>query len=418
MNIVQRAVAVMASGVGLSTTTRDAGNDRWWVPPLPPTMAGEVVDATTARQHWAVRACEEALAGPISTLPMKVFRRLDDDRREVVRDHPAYRLLHKRPNRRQTAQEFRDELQRHLSFWRNAYARIIPASDGGPLGELDPIHPARVLRVFRQGDQVFYEVKRLEPEVGSDIYSDEEIWHIRKAPLTEDGLRGRPVFETDRETLAKAMAVERFGALYFSNGGSGGGVIKHPGSFKSKQDQADFLAAWREGGTGLNRHRDRLLLQGAEYTPFSVQNDEAQFLETKKQCGYEVASIWNMPPHRVGMLERATNNNIEQQSIEFVMYTLAPYVAAWEQAAERALLIGSDADDHYVEINVAGLLRGDIRARWDSYAKGRQWGWLSINDVRRLENLDPIGPSGDVYETPLNMTPAGSSPAEREEPPE
>lgn len=412
MNIVQRAVSVMASAAGLSTTTRDAGNDRWWVPPSPATMAGEIVNAATARQHWAVRACEEALAGPISTLPMQVFERLDGDRRRVVRDHDAYRLLHQRPNRRQTAQEFRDEQQRHLGFYRNAYARIVPATDGGPLGSLEPIHPCRVNRVYRRGDRVLYEVRRLEPETGTDTYSDEEIWHIRKAPLTDDGLMGRPVFDTDRETLAKAMAVERFGALYFSNGGSGGGVIKHPGNFKTKQDQEDFLSAWRSGGSGLNRHRDRLLLHGIDYTPFSVQNDEAQFLETKKQCGYEVASIWNMPPHRVGMLERATNNNIEQQSIEFVMYTLAPWIAAWEQAAARDLLIGEDADRYYVEINVAGLLRGDLKARWESYAKGRQWGWLSVNDVRRLENMDPIGPDGDIYESPLNMTPVGTSPGE------
>lgn len=414
MNLVQRAVSAMASGVGLSTSTRDAGNNRWWVPPSPATMAGETVDAETARQHWAVRACEEALAGPISTLPMQVFRRLDGDKREAVRDHPASRLLRRRPNRRQTAQEFRDEQQRHLGFWRNAYARIRPASDGGPLGSLEPIHPSRVLRVFSADDRVFYEVRRLEPEIGTDIYSDEEIWHVRKAPLTADGLRGRPVFDTDRETLSKALAVERFGALYFANGGSGGGVLKHPGSFRTKEDQADFLSAWRAGGSGLNRHRDRLLLHGVEYQPFTVQNDEAQFLETKKQCGYEVASIWNMPPHRVGMLERATNNNIEQQSIEFVMYTLAPYVAAWEQAAARDLLIGDEAETHFIEINVAGLLRGDLATRWKSFAMGRQWGWLSINDVRRLENLDPIGPDGDVYETPLNMAPVGTNPSSDE----
>jgi HK97 family phage portal protein len=410
VNALQRVVSGLASSVGLQANTRDAGSQRWWGPAVTASAAGQVVTQENATQHWAVRACIEALAGPISTLPMMVFRRLDGDKREVARDNPLFSILHRRPNRRQTAHEFRDEQQRHLGLWRNCYSRILPAEDGGPIGELDPIHPARVHQVERRSDGwVYYKVARLSPDTGHDWLREDEVWHIRKAPLTDDGLRGRPVWETDRETIGKALAVEQFGALYFANGGSGGGVLKHPGSFKSKEDKDQFLEAWRDGGTGLNRHRDRLLLFGVDYLPFSVKNDEAQFLETKKQAGYEVASIWNMPPHRVGMLERATNNNIEQQSIEFVMYTLAPYVAAWEQAAARDLLIGKDADEYFIEINVAGLLRGDIKTRWAAYALGRQWGWLSIDDVRRLENMDPLGPDkgGDDHLTPLNMVPAG-----------
>lgn len=423
MNWAQKAVAGLASSMGLQASARNAGDERWWGANAIASMAGQVVTAETALTHWAVRACEEALAGPISTLPMMVFRRTGDDTREVARDHQLFPLLHRKPNRRQTAQEFRDDQQRHLSTWRNCYSRILPAQDGGPVGELDPIHPSRVLNVERGTDGwIYYTVRRLAPQIGTDVFREDEIWHIRKAPLTADGLRGKPVWETDRETLGKALAVEQFGSLFFANGGSGGGVLKHPGSFKSKEDEADFLASWRAGGSGLNRHKDRLLKYGVDYTPFTVANDEAQFLETKKQAGYEVASIWNMPPHRVGMLERATNNNIEQQSIEFVMYTLAPYISAWEQAASRDLLIGDDAEEYFIEINVSGLLRGDIKTRWASYALGRQWGWLSINDVLRLENMNPIGPEGDDHLTPMNMVPAGAeapngkSPAKPEEP--
>ncbi len=380
-----------------------------------------MVTQDTAIEHWAVRACIEALAGPVSTLPMMVFRRLDGDKREVARDHPLFKVLHSRPNRRQTAQEFRDEQQRHLSVWRNCYSRILPAEDGGPIGELEPIHPARVLEVKRRDDGwVYYKVTRLKPATGHDWLREDEVWHIRKAPLTEDGLRGRPVWETDKETIGKALAVDLFGSLFFANGGSGGGVIEHPGSFKTKEDMDRFLEAWRASSTGFNRHKDRLLLHGVKYQQGGVRNDEAQFLETKKQVGYEVASIWNMPPHRVGMLERATNNNIEQQSIEFVMYTLAPWIAAWEQAAARDLLIGDEADEYFIEINVAGLLRGDIKTRWAAYALGRQWGWLSIDDIRRLENMDPLGPErgGDDHLTPLNMVPAGSVPPSTAEEPQ
>ena len=403
MNFLQRAIAGLAGTVGLTASASSAAEDRWWGAGAIASLAGQTVTSSTAVQHWAVTACLEALAGPVSTLPLMVFERTGDDTRRVAREHSLFKVLHKQ-------QEFFDEQQRHLAWYRNAYAFIRPAEDGGPIGSLEGVHPSRVVRVERGTDGwVYYTIRRLAPGIGQDVYREDQIWHVRKAPLTEDGLRGKPVWETSRETIGKAMAVEQFGALYFANGGSGGGVLEHPGDFKDKEAQRSFLEAWREGGSGLNQHRDRLLKYGVKYTRPQINNNEAQFLETKKQSGYEVASIWNMPPHRVGMLERATNNNIEQQSIEFVVYTLAPWLSAWEQSAQRNLLIGDDQDNYFVEFNVAGLLRGDLKTRWAAYAVGRQWGWLSINDVRRLENMDPIGPDGDEFLSPMNMTPAGAA---------
>jgi HK97 family phage portal protein len=408
MNFLQRAVAGLANSVGLQASSRDAWDGRWWGGEVIQSLAGQVVTNDTALQLDVIQSVLERLAGTVSTLPLMVFERTGEDSRRVAREHPLYRVLHTAPNRRQTAQEYRDEQQRHLAWWRNAYARIVPGED--PIDELDPIHPSRVTRVERGSDGwVYYTVQRLAPAMGHDIYREDEIWHIRKAPLTPDGLRGRPVWETARETIGKAQAVEAFGALYFANGGSGGGVLKHPGTFKSKEDEQDFLRSWREGGSGLNRHRDRLLKYGVDYDRFTVNNDEAQFLETLKEVGVKLCRLWNMPPHLVGMLDKATFSNIEQQSIEYVVHTLAPWIAAWEQAAARDLLIGADRERYFVEFNVAGLLRGDFKTRWQAYAWGRQWGWLSINDVRRLENMDPVA-DGDAYLQPLNMVPAGSAP--------
>ncbi len=410
MNLMQRLVSGLASGVGLQASAGDMQPNRDFPQDIgAPSLAGIHVSDVNGSKHWAVRACQEALAGPISTLPFMVFERLDGEKRRPARGHPLFNVLHSRPNRRQTAQEFRDEQQRHLAWWREAFSIIRPSSDGYPVGELDPVHPSRVWRVARGSDGwVYYWINRLSPATGYDVFREDEILHIRKAPLTRDGLRGVPVWETDGETIGKALAVEQFGALYFANGGAGGGVLEHPGNFRTKEDEQSFLQSWRAGGTGANRHKDRLLKFGVKYSRNDVQNDEAQFLETKKQAGYEVASIWNMPPHRVGMLERATNNNIEQQSIEFVVYTLAPWIAAWEQAASRDLLIGEDRDRFFIEFNVAGLLRGDLKTRWAAYATGRQWGWLSVNDILRLENMNPIGDQGDVYLQPSNMQDANS----------
>lgn len=403
MSWLQRALTPLAMAAGFEPR-RDAFGNGWWSAAGVAALSGQAVTCETGLQHWAVQAVLEALASPVSSLPMGVFERLGGDKRRPAPEHPLHSILHSGSGR-QTAQLFRDEQARHLAWWRNAYALILPAQDGGPVGGLEQIHPSRVSRVERGSDGwVYYWVRRLAPSVGEDVYREDMIWHVRKAPLTSDGLRGIPVWETARETIGKALAVEQFGALYFANGGSGGGVLEHPGTFKDKADEQKFLDSWRSGGSGLNRHRDRLLTHGVKYSPFTVKNDEAQFLETKKQAGYEIAGLWNMPPHRVGMLERATNNNIEQQSIEFVVYTLGPWIAAIEQAAERDLLVGSDRARFYVEFNVAGLLRGDIKTRYAAYFQARQGGWLSINDIRRLENMDPVGPEGDDY-TPLAKSP-------------
>ncbi|MFZ5719211.1 MAG: phage portal protein [Pseudomonadota bacterium] len=402
-------IAPLAASAGF-VPRRDIDDPRLWGAINQVSLAGQVVTAETGLQHWAVQAAIEALAGPISTLPLMLFERLDGDRRRPATDHPLFEILHRSPNRRQTAQEYRDEQARHLAWWRNAYAIIHPAQDGGPVGELEPVHPSRVTKVERGADGwVYYTITRLPPGVGQDVYREDSIHHIRKAPLTRDGLRGVPMWETGRETIGRAQAVEAFGALFFANGSHGGGILKHPGNFKSKEDEASFLESWRSGGTGANRHRDRLLKFGVDYDAPETTNESSQFLESKKQAGYEVLGLWNVPPHRAGMLERATNNNIAEQGIEFVTYGIAPWIVADEQAKRRDLLIGADRDRYFIEYNVAGLLRGNLEKRWQAFFQGRQGGWLSVNDVRRLENMDPIGPAGDVYESALNMKPAGQA---------
>lgn len=368
-------------------------------------VAGVAVTADTAAQLSVVQAVQEVLAGNCSTLPFQVFERVGEAKRPV-RNHPLYRILHERPNPWQTAQEFRDEQTRHLVFERNCYAHIL--SDGSaPVTGLEPIHPRRILKIERgDGGRVYYTVAPIG--VGpQQILRDDVIWHIRKAPLTENGLAGRPVYETGREELGRALAVEYYGARFFRNSGQGGGVLKHPGSFRNKQDRDDFWENWRLRTTGEAQHSDKLLTHGVDYVPVRLNNDEAQFIDTLKLCEVKVARLWQMPPHRVGILDRATNNNIEHQGIDYVVHTLAPWISGWEQAATRDLLVDQERDRLFCEFNVAGLLRGDIAARYRAYAAGRQWGWLSVNDIRRLENQEPIGPQGDRYLEPENMRRAG-----------
>ncbi|HEY3694074.1 phage portal protein [Phenylobacterium sp.] len=425
MNFIQRGFRWAAEAAGAIPS--DPMDPRFWGGNSSGvTNAGEWVGPDQAFQLDVVQSVLGRLSGTVSTLPLMVFERIaiaapaadddaddgveeddDPDGRRPAREHPLFRLLHKQPNPRQTSQEFRAELVIHLAFWRNAYSRIVSDLDGA-VGSLEPIHPSRMVDIKERDGRVFY--KFTVP--GSAEYltlRDDQIWHIRMAPLTTDGLRGQYMWETSRETFGRALAVEKFGSLYFRNGGGGGGILEHPGTFKSKEDQQNFLEAWRSGGSGLNRHSDRLLLQGVKYTRQTVNNDEAQFLETLKEVSVKLCRLWNMPPHMVGILDRATFSNIEQQSTEYVVYTLAPYLEAIEQSAERDLLIGPDQDRYFVEHNVDGLLRGDWKTRWAGYAQGRQWGWLSVNDIRRLENMPPID-GGDSYLVPTNMVPADQIP--------
>lgn len=374
----------------------------------PVAQSGVVVTQASALQLGVIQAVQEVLAGSISTLPFMIFERMADGSKRAATELPIYKILHTRPNSRQTAQEFRDEQQRHLCVWRNCYARI--ESEGGlPISGLDPIHPERVAKIERMPDgRIYYTIN----PVGTgaiETLRDDEIWHIRKAPLTLDGLRGMPVWETGREEIGRALAVEYYGARFFRNSGKAGGVLKHPGRFNTKADRDDFWEAWRMRSTGEMQHSDRLLTHGVEYVPANLSNDEAQFIETLRQCEVKIARLWQMPPHRVGILDRATNNNIEAQGIDYVVHTLAPWVAAWEQGASRDLLIGDQQDRYFAEFNVAGLLRGDIMSRYRAYAQGRQWGWLSVNDIHKLENMAGIGESGDRYLEPINMRQAGES---------
>lgn len=392
---------------------RSPFDPRFWGADIMSTMAGLPITWQTPLGLDVVQSVLGRLSGTCSTLPLMVYKRKGQEQRTPARKHPLYKLLHRRPNAYQTAVEFRADLVFQLAYWRNAYCEIVADPEtGAPIGSLEPIHASRLKSIKRIGGRRLYTFAPLEGEIGDLILWEDRVWHIRLAPLTTDGLRGKAVWEDSKEVFGRAIAVENFGALFFRNGGTGGGVVTIPGQFKDKEEQARFLEAWRAGGTGLNRHKDRLALNGATYQPFQVNNDEAQFLETKKEMGNAVCRLWSFPPHMAGLLDKATNNNIEQQSLEFVMYTLQPYLSAIEQAAWRDLLIGDDQDKYFVEHNVAGLLRGDFKTRWGGYMQGRQWGWLSVNDVRRLENMPDIGEQGDVYLQPMNMTPAGQPAAD------
>ena len=192
---------------------------------------------------------------------------------------------------------------------------------------------------------------------------------------------------------------------FFANGAAPGGVLEHPGTIKDPQRVRE---SWQStfGGSG-NSNKIAVLEEGMKYTPIGISPEQAQFLETRKFQVNEIARIFRVPPHMVGDLEKSSFSNIEQQSLEFVKYTLDPWVIRWEQTIHRSLLLPDEKSQYFVKFNLEGLLRGDYQSRMNGYAIGRQNGWMSANDIRELENLDriPAEEGGDLYLINGNMLP-------------
>lgn len=410
--------------------TRDMTDPRYWADYASSTsIAGVNVSEQRTSQLGAVQAVRFGLSGAISSLPVMVYQRGANGARTELPDHPLTKLLACRPNGQNTPSEFFGEISWHLSYWKNAYCRIWPGNEYA-VRELEILHPRRLARCERRADGRVYYLFNPPATTNADgtrmpeWFRDDEIWHLRGNPLTEDGLLGQPVWETAREVFGRAIAVHEYGDIWFQNSGQSGGTLEHPGNFKDKADRDSFLENWRLGGTGRNRHKDRLLTHAVKYNPIKVTNAEAQLLETENRSDVDIFGLWSFPPHRAGRLDKATFSNIEQQSLDFVVYCLAPLAIAIEQGAERDLLLGDGADDLFVEFNFNALLRGDLKSRYAAYLIGRQGEWLSANDVLRFENMTPrTDGAGDEYKNPVTKdsnAPAsdqGSNPNEADKTP-
>lgn len=221
-----------------------------------------------------------------------------------------------------------------------------------------------------------------------------------------------------RHSIGAQIAATEYAARFWANDARPGGIIKHPGHFKDADSKTNFIRAWQRALTGANRHKVNVLEHGMEYQETRLTNEQSQFLETRKYQNEDIARIFRLPPHKVGINEHSTFSNIEHQGLEFVTDTMLPWLKRWEQAIRRDLILEPERPVIFAEFNVDGLLRGDIESRYRAYAIGRNWGWLSVNEVRAKENLNGIGEDGDVYLQPLNMQPAGEpeEPSEQNQP--
>ena len=366
--------------------------------------SGKSVNERSAMQITAVYSCVRILSEAIASLPLHLYKYTDTGTAKAT-DHLLYLLLHDERQREMTSFVFRETLMTHLLLWGNAYAQIIRNGKGEVLA-LYPLMPDRMNVDRDESGEIVYEYMVSQEDApinsGSTVkLSPSEVLHI--PGLGFDGTIGYSPIAMAKNAIGLAIATEEYGSKFFANGATPSGILEFPGTVKEPERVRE---SWNKGFGGENKHKVAILEQGMKYTPISISPNEAQFLETRKFQIDEIARIFRVPPHMIGDLEKSSFSNIEQQSLEFVKYTLDPWVVRWEQSIKRTLLLPDEKGTYFAKFNVDGLLRGDYQSRMNGYATARQNGWMSANDIRELENLDriPAELGGDLYLINGNMT--------------
>lgn len=387
--------AVQDAGGGLAITTASELDAALRSGAL--SASGASVTPDSAMRVAAVYACVRIISGAVATLPLHIKRRVDARTREDASDAPIWRVLRRRPNRWQTPSQFRRMMQAHLLLRGNGYAMVVRSR--GEVRELIPLHPDRV--AVTQGDDLAlaYVYTRADGRLVS--LGQAEVLHL--VGLTLDGVHGVSAIAYARETIGLALAMEDHGATTFRNGARVSGVLKHPQKLgpEAVANLKAGLEAFRAGGE--QDGKNLILEEGMEYDRIAMTAEDAQWIESRKFSRTDIAMFFGVPPHMIGDTEKSTSwgTGIEQQSIGFVAYTLEDHLTMWEEAIDRDL-IGAD-DTLYARFNRAALVKGDIKARWEAYVKGLQWGVYSPNEIRALEDQNPRD-GGDVYYPPPNMT--------------
>ena len=361
------------------------------------TSSGVSVTEVTALKYPAVWAAVNLISRTIGTLPLSVFRG-SNGTRERMDSHPAFKLIHRQANPFMDALIFKETVSGHVLTWGNGYAEIQRNVAGRPIA-LWPITPDKVTLRFKD-DELIYEVRNRD---GVTIFiSDANMLHIKG--LGFDGFVGYSPIRMMQDAIGVGVAAEDYAGKFFKNDATPPGAIKVP---KALSDDAynRIKDTWQRNQTGDNRHKPALFEEGMDWVSIGLPAKDAQLLETRQFSVVDIARIYQIPPHMLSDLSKATFSNIEHQGIEFVNMTLMRWLTGWEMELNRKLFTEREQDSLFVKFNVNALVRGDMPTRFNSYATGRQWGWLSANDVRALEDMNPIE-NGDVYLSPMNMIPA------------
>ena len=350
-----------------------------------------VITEESALNLTAVWACVRILSETVGTLPMHLYRRTPKGR-ERLYDHPCHRLV-QLPNGYSTRFDLMHHLMVSCALWGNGYARIFRDKHYRPL-RLKFIHPARIEPLLSDGDELFY---RLD---SGELLPNEDVIHIRA--LSTNGYKGKSPIAVHRDNLALSVSAQLYGKRFFDQGGNMSGVFKYPSTLKPeayKRLKNDLMVQ----AVGLhNAHVPLLLEGGMTYERISIPPEDAQFIATRKFQKTEIATIYGIPPHMIADLERATNNNIEHQGMEFVQYCLMPYLVRIEEEFNRKLLRDDEFGEYYFLFGLNGLLRGDAKTRSEYYKNMNLVGAMSANEIRSLEDMNSYD-GGDEYFVQMNM---------------
>ena len=361
-----------------------------------PTRSGVQINEHTALTYSAVFAAVLVLSEAVAQLPLGVFEGDDQiEDRTPASDNPVHALLRHAPNGEMTPFVFKETLQASLCLWGNAYARIVFGNDGVP-AQLWPMRPDQTV-AERVAGQLQYRDLRT-----GDRFAAEEVLHI--PGLSLNGITGLDPISLHREAISLGKAAELFGASFYGNGANMGGIMAYDGQLKPETQDAARLE-WLKMQTGLaNASRTAFLGKGWTYTPIGIPPDNAQFLQTRQFQIQDIARIFRVPPHMLGDLSSDGYATIEQQSLNFLLFTLTPWLEKWEQELKRKLLPAGQG--LFVKFDERRMQRADLAAKQAWYQAGINTGWYSVNDVRREEGQPSIGPQGDVYRFPVNYVDA------------
>lgn len=362
-------------------------------------QAGAVVSDSAALRIAVAWRCINIITGVVATTPFDLKERVDERTRRPAENHPLRSVLTVKPNRWQSPSELKKLLQTWLLLRGNAYALKVVSR--GRVIELIPMSPDRV--TANQADDLSLGYSYTRRDGARLELKQAEVMHLRGLSL--DGVTGLSVISYARESMGLAIQAERAGANLFKTGNLAGYTLNHPSRLSDiayKRLRADL----EDQSSAENAGRTMILEEGVELKPAGLSPADAQFLVTRNFQRTDIGMFFGVPPHLYGDTEKSTSwgTGIEQQNIGFLQYTMQNWFTTWEEVIARDLL-GDESPRIYAHFNVNGLLRGDIKSRFEAYAKGRQWGWYSANDIRAKEDENPIE-GGDTYLQPTNMTDA------------
>lgn len=344
----------------------------------------------------SVFACVRVVADTVGTLPLEVMQQRGRAKRPAP-GHRLYSVLHDMPNDDMTSTDMRCAMQANLSLRSNCYAEILRDVDGDPVG----LYPVESQRVTMYRDST---TRRIKYRLDNGTTLDKaDVVHVRANSF--NGLVGADVLGTVRECIALAIALQDNAAKFFGNGSRPGGVLEHPAAL-SEEAQERLRKQFEDQVGGKNLYRMMVLEEGLKYVAQRSENKDSQFDESRVAQDLNICRVFGVPPHKIGILNAQPRANVEQDNLSFIMDTIRPHVVRWEQTLNAKLLTAEDRDQgFYVRFNLNAIQRGDMKSRYDAMAVGRQWGWLSANDCREAEELEPIE-GGDIYLQPLNMVEA------------